>query len=82
MADDLWDPIETHSSRVGPSPDRAVIRISEEPEVRYWMKVLNVSEQQLRQAIEQVCHSYQAVRKHLDRSIETSLGYSIPIEIS
>ena len=59
MADD-----KTH---VG-SPDRDRISLSEDYEVRDWMQSLGVSEAGLREAVDAVGNSAEAVRAYLKRS--------------
>ncbi|RYD43757.1 MAG: DUF3606 domain-containing protein [Sphingomonadales bacterium] len=59
MADD-----KTH---VG-SPDRDRISLSEDYEVRDWMQSLGVSEAELREAVDAVGNSAEAVRAYLKRS--------------
>lgn len=46
-------------------PDRSKINMSEDFEVRYWLKALGVSKDQLLRAIEKVGNSAAAVRKEL-----------------
>lgn len=45
--------------------DRSRISLSEKWEVQYWTKELNVTEEQLQQAVEQAGDSVNAVRQHL-----------------
>lgn len=45
--------------------DRKLISLSQPHEVRYWTETLGVSEDELRQAIEKVGNSTEAVRKTL-----------------
>ena len=59
MADD-----KTH---VG-SPDRDRISLSEDYEVRDWMQSLGVSEAELREAVDAVGNSAEAVRAYLKKS--------------
>lgn len=59
MADD-----KTH---VG-SPDRDRISLSEDYEVRDWMQSLGVSEAELREAVDAVGNSADAVRAYLKKS--------------
>ncbi len=59
MADD-----KTH---VG-SPDRDRIRLGEDYEVRDWTQGLGVSEAELREAVDAVGHSADAVRAYLKKS--------------
>ncbi|MDO9443530.1 MAG: DUF3606 domain-containing protein [Beijerinckiaceae bacterium] len=59
MADD-----KTH---VG-SPDRDRISLSEDYEVRDWMQSLGVSEAEVREAVDAVGNSAEAVRAYLKRS--------------
>jgi hypothetical protein len=49
------------------SPDRDRINLHEDYEVRYWTRTLDVSEEQLRQAVQQVGSTAEAVRKHLGK---------------
>ncbi len=57
MADD-----KTHTG----SPDRDRINLSEDYEVQYWSKELQVSPERLRSIVEAVGPSVKAVREHLD----------------
>lgn len=45
--------------------DRSRISLSEKWEVQYWTKELNVTEEQLQQAVKQAGNSVNAVRQHL-----------------
>ncbi|MFK3737612.1 DUF3606 domain-containing protein [Massilia sp. TN1-12] len=45
--------------------DRSRISLSEKWEVQYWTKELNVTEEQLQQAVKQAGNSVNAVREHL-----------------
>ena len=45
--------------------DRSRISVSEEWELRYWTKELGVSEEQLREAVQKVGPSAEAVRREL-----------------
>ncbi|MDN4053950.1 DUF3606 domain-containing protein [Massilia sp. YIM B02763] len=45
--------------------DRSRISLSEKWEVQYWTKELNVTEEQLQQAVKQAGNSVNAVRHHL-----------------
>ena len=47
------------------SPDRGLIALGEEHEVRYWTQRFGVSEDELRRAVEQVGHSVDEVEKRL-----------------
>ncbi|WP_133478960.1 DUF3606 domain-containing protein [Cognatilysobacter segetis] len=47
------------------SPDRKLIALGEEHEVRYWTQRFNVSEEELRRAVEQVGNSAAEVEKRL-----------------
>ena len=49
-------------------PDRSKINMSEDYEVRYWTKHLNVSRDVLQRAVEKVGNSAAAVRKELGSS--------------
>ena len=49
------------------SPDRDRINLSEDYEVRYWTGALGVTEQQLREAVQAVRSTAEAVRRHLGR---------------
>ncbi len=49
------------------SPDRDRINLSEDYEVRYWTGALGVTEQQLREAVQAVGSTAEAVRRHLGR---------------
>ena len=46
-------------------PDRSKINMSENFEVKYWLKALGVSKDQLQRAVEKVGNSAAAVRKEL-----------------
>jgi hypothetical protein len=46
-------------------PDRSKINMSQDHEVRYWTKHLNISKEELRKAIDKVGNSAAAVRKEL-----------------
>ena len=59
MSDDLKDR--------GPQ-DSARINVNEEHELRYWTKELNISAEQLKQAVKVAGVSVEAVRKHLGKS--------------
>ena len=50
------------------SPDRKLIAMGEEHEVRYWTEKFNVSEDELRRAVERVGNSAQAVEEALRRN--------------
>lgn len=56
MADD-----KTHTG----SPDRDRINLSEDYEVQYWSKELQVSPERLRSVVEAVGPTVKAVREHL-----------------
>lgn len=47
------------------SPDRKLVAMGEEHEVRYWTERFGVSEEQLRRAVEQVGNSAAEVEKQL-----------------
>ncbi|GAB6194960.1 DUF3606 domain-containing protein [Lysobacter xanthus] len=47
------------------SPDRKLIALGEEHEVRYWTEKFGVSEQELRRAVEAVGNSAAEVEKRL-----------------
>ncbi|MGY4516250.1 DUF3606 domain-containing protein [Lysobacter sp. HA18] len=47
------------------TPDRKLIALGEEHEVRYWTERFGVSEEALRRAVERVGHSADAVEKQL-----------------
>jgi predicted RNA-binding protein YlqC (UPF0109 family) len=49
-------------------PDRSKINMSEDYEVRYWIKHLNVTAEELRRVIEKVGNSAAAVRKELGQA--------------
>lgn len=49
------------------SPDRDRINLSEDYEVRYWTESLGVSAERLREAVEAVGPTADAVRRHLGR---------------
>jgi hypothetical protein len=51
-------------SNRGPQ-DRSRISLSEKWEVQYWTRELNVTEEQLQQAVKQAGNSAAAVRQHL-----------------
>jgi hypothetical protein len=46
-------------------PDRSKINMSENFEVKYWLKALGVSKDQLQRVVEKVGNSAAAVRKEL-----------------
>ncbi|HYG05724.1 MAG TPA: DUF3606 domain-containing protein [Stenotrophomonas sp.] len=50
----------------GPA-DRSRINLSEDYEVRYWTEALGVSEARLREAVQAVGSSAEAVREHLKK---------------
>lgn len=50
------------------SPDRDRINLSEDYEVRDWTESLGVSEQELREAVDAVGNSAEAVRAYLNKS--------------
>ena len=56
MSDD-----KTHTG----TPDRDRINLNEDYEVRYWTRELGVSAERLREAVEAVGSSADAVRRHL-----------------
>jgi hypothetical protein len=58
MADD--------TSKAG-AADRNRINVNQPHEVQYWTKALNVSEDQLKKAVQSVGTSADAVRKHLGK---------------
>ena len=47
------------------SPDRDRINLSEDYEVQYWTQALGVSEDELREAVDAVGSTSEAVRNHL-----------------
>jgi len=47
------------------TPDRDRINLNEDYEVRYWTRELGVSAERLREAVEAVGSSADAVRRHL-----------------
>ena len=48
-------------------PDRSLINMSEDYEVKYWTKQLGVSRDELEKAVDKVGNSAAAVRKELGR---------------
>jgi predicted RNA-binding protein YlqC (UPF0109 family) len=46
-------------------PDRSKINMSEDFEVKYWLKALGVSKDELKRVVEKVGNSAAAVRKEL-----------------
>ncbi|WP_081721058.1 DUF3606 domain-containing protein [Pseudoxanthomonas suwonensis] len=48
-------------------PDRDRINLNEDYEVRYWTEALGVSEQELRDAVQAVGSTAEAVRRHLGK---------------
>ena len=48
-------------------PDRDRINLNEDYEVRYWTEALGVSEQELRDAVQAVGSTADAVRRHLGK---------------
>jgi hypothetical protein len=58
-----------NTAKIG-QPDRSKINMHEEYEVKYWMRELGVTKQELARAIEKVGNAAAAVRKqlgHLER---------------
>ncbi|EIT71903.1 MULTISPECIES: DUF3606 domain-containing protein [Hydrocarboniphaga] len=55
----------TDNPQLRNSPDSKRINVNEAHEVSYWTKALGVSERQLRDAVEKVGTSAEAVRKAL-----------------
>lgn len=53
-------------------PDRSKINMSEDYEVHYWTKHLNVSRDVLQRAVDKVGNSAAAVRKELGSSIKSA----------
>ena len=51
------------------SPDSKRININEPHEVQYWTKQLGVSEQRLRETVDKVGTSAEAVRKAIGKSV-------------
>ena len=49
-------------------PDRSLINMSEEYEVKYWTKHLNVSRDKLQRAVDKVGNAAAAVRKELGKA--------------
>jgi methyl-accepting chemotaxis protein len=49
------------------SPDSKRIDLNDREEIRHWSKSLNVSEDELRRAVERVGTSAEKVREHLRR---------------
>lgn len=58
MADDLNKKVQ---------PNRSKIAMSEEHEVKYWMKHLGVSKEELQRAVDKVGNSAAAVKKQLGK---------------
>ena len=48
-------------------PDRSLINMNEDHEVRYWTKHLNVSREDLQRAVDKVGNAAAAVRKQLGK---------------
>ena len=59
MSDDL--------KNVG-SPDRKLISLEEDHEVRYWTKALDVSEEELRRLVHKHGHSAEKIRENLKKT--------------
>lgn len=55
----------TDSLTMKAQPDRSKINMNQEHEVRYWIKHLNISKEQLQKAVDKVGNSAAAVRKEL-----------------
>ncbi|HEY0661461.1 MAG TPA: DUF3606 domain-containing protein [Lysobacter sp.] len=55
----------TDSSQNRGEPDRSLINVNQEHEVRYWTKELGVTEQQLREAVKAVGESASKVREYV-----------------
>jgi hypothetical protein len=53
-------------------PDRSKINMSEDYEVHYWTKHLNVSREVLQRAVDKVGNSAAAVRKELGNGIRSA----------
>ena len=51
-------------TKVG-EPDRRLISLSEDHEVRYWTQALNISEERLRNVVKKVGNSADKVREEL-----------------
>jgi hypothetical protein len=49
-------------------PDRSKIAMQEEHEVRYWMRHLGVSKEELQKAVDKVGNSAATVRKQLGKT--------------
>lgn len=49
-------------------PDRSKINVDEDDEVRYWIKHLDISRDELERAVDKVGNSAAAVRKELGKS--------------
>ena len=50
-------------------PDRSLINMSEDYEVKYWTKHLGVSREEMQRAVEKVGNSAAAVRKQLGKCV-------------
>ncbi|MCC4620368.1 DUF3606 domain-containing protein [Xanthomonas cassavae CFBP 4642] len=57
----------TDDKKTTGSPDRDRINVNEDYELHYWTKVVGVSAEELRAAVEAVGPTAAAVRKHLDK---------------
>lgn len=53
------------SSKNKGEPDRSLINLNQEHEVRYWTQALDVTEDELREAVRAVGSSASAVREYL-----------------
>ena len=49
-------------------PDRSRINMDEDYEIKYWIKHLGVSREELQRAVDKVGNSARAVRRELDRA--------------
>lgn len=49
-------------------PDRSLINMNEEHEVKYWTKHLSVSREELQRAVDKVGNAAAAVRKELGKA--------------
>jgi len=57
----------TDSSRNRGEPDRSRINVNQEHELRYWTKALDVTEEELREAVRVVGASADEVRAYFQR---------------
>jgi len=57
----------TDNTRTRGEPDRSLINVNQDHELRYWTQTLDVTEDELRAAVEAVGTSADKVREYLQR---------------